>query len=1090
MRKTVPLFIPCFFLLFSILYFLVPYLQAATVSGTVGIPNSDMGYRPSASGMKVRIEGTGVSSDIVLVDNFTGNFILTGVPSGDITLLLIEADQQDVFTEASKRIEVNVNQDSVSGITFNLVYHWKELAGYPSPMGTNGYGDWTTHFVSDQIGFLLFRVRGTGIPIERKELYRTVNGGQTWSEIGYWVLDPAQWSVSNPLPVWWNSFYFSDQDHGVVLAGVPGVPCSAVGSGFFYTQDGGQHWTYTVLPVPVNSYSVTIFRFGQISPSHLIAVGGVGCGVQGYSAYFYAAIWESTDAGATWQLKWNSDPNPVGGITALGVNSNGKAIAFISDGHYLLRDVSGAWTIHDTGILTNSGSGPAPADIPMVGYNAWVTNVNIYGTLSLGLYQSEDAGLNWTNISSSAFPYMSFASEEKGFGLAVGPVYSSYDGGITWLYQSAGGGISGHGNDIWAFDTTHAIWHEGGYGDPNGVSQIFSYVEPWEPSFEIIPGISIKDGYIEGGETEVPMASYELLNHSPVPISIDSITLRTTSPSTDSTDISQVKLWLDRNANGYVDQGDTLLAQGVYSANDEALKLTLVQEILLSQQIPQYLMVTYDFAGGLSPGKAFTCSLGGNDIEAVRTDTNSSVLPTSPPDYPLIGRKVTTAQKIFSDNFENDLTNWIVFVDNPPTLAGYGWQIVDTHFVSPTHSAFVEEDSNNQAWATNHYLTLAQPLSLSQNVNYFLTFYHRYHLDPSFKLWVEVSANGGASWDTIGKYGSYDTWAAYSTGDFVYEVLDLNGYAGTGNLLLRFRFDSTAGWYSYGDWYLDDVIVFRIPQQRILNVSKSGTGGGRITSSPSGIDCGTVCSESFDSGTMIILTAQPDQNSVFSTGWSGCDSTNGNQCMVTMNGARSVTATFDQNIPDQYQLSVVKAGTGDGSITSSTKGINCGTDCDETFPISAKPKKVTLKVKPDAYSTFLGWGGDCQTSGRKTSCKLTVDSNKNVTADFGVPDIAISPELYDFGGVTVKQSSSPVTFTIQNNGTGNLTKTKMKAIGTDAKMFKVKGKCNKSIVSGDSCQFTVTFKPKSAGSKIATVQITSNDPDTSTIEIPLSGSGI
>jgi len=927
MRKTVPLFIPCFFLVFSIFYFLAPYLQAATVSGTVSIPNSDTGYRPSASGMKVRIEGTDVSSDIVLVDNFTGNFTLTGVPSGDITLLLIEADQQDVFTEASKRSEVNVNQDSVSGVTFNLVYHWKELAGYPFPMGTNGYGEWTTHFVSDQIGFLLFRVRGTGIPIERKELYRTVNGGQTWSEIGYWVLDPAQWSVSNPLPVWWNSFYFSDQDHGVVLAGVPGVPCSAVGSGFFYTQDGGQHWTYTTLPVPPNSYSVEILRFGQISPSHLIAVGSIGCGVQGYSAYYYAAIWESTDAGATWQLKWNSDPNPAGGFTALGVSSNGKAIAFISDGHYLLRDVSGAWTIHDTGILTNSGSGPAPADVPMVGDTAWVTNVNIYGALPLGLYQSEDAGLNWTNISSSAFPYMSFASEEKGFGLAVGPVYSSYDGGINWLYQSAGGGISGHGNDIWAFDTTHAIWHEGGYGDPNGISQIFSYVEPLEPNFEIIPGISIKDGYIEGGDTEVPIASYELLNHSPVPIRIDSITLRTSSPSTDSTDISQVKLWLDRNANGYVDQEDTLLAQGTYSVNDEALKLTPGQEILLSQQIPQYLLVSYDFAGGLSPGKTFTCSFSANDVNAVRTDTSSSLLPTAPPNYPLTGRKVTTAQKIFSEDFENGLGNWNVFVDNPPTLPGYGWQIVNTHFVSPAHSAFVEEDRNNQAWATNHYLTLAQPLNLSQDGNYFLTFYHRYQLDPSFKLWVEVSANGGATWDTIGKYGSYDTWATYSTGDFVYEVLDLSGYAGTGNLLTRFRFDSTAGWYFYGDWYLDDVKVFRIPQQRILNVSKSGTGDGRIISSPARIDCGSVCSASFNSGTLVTLTAQSDPNSVFSPGWSGGGCTGTDSCNITLNEDTTVTATFNTQTNCTYTISTTyrsfKYNGGSLSVKVSAIGQNC-----------------------------------------------------------------------------------------------------------------------------------------------------------------------
>ncbi len=71
--------------------------------------------------------------------------------------------------------------------------------------------------------------------------------------------------------------------------------------------------------------------------------------------------------------------------------------------------------------------------------------------------------------------------------------------------------------------------------------------------------------------------------------------------------------------------------------------------------------------------------------------------------------------------------------------------------------------------------------------------------------------------------------------------------------------------------------------------------------------------------------------------------------------------------------------------------------------------------------------------------KLTMDSDKNVTASFGLPDIAVSPDSYDVGNITVKQSSSPTSFIIQNNGTGNLKITKMKIIGTDAKMLQDKG---------------------------------------------------
>jgi hypothetical protein len=163
-------------------------IQAATVSGSVSIPDSDMGYSPDIYGMRVRVEGTEISADLTAVGNkFNGEFSLTGVPAGMVTLLLVE-DNQDVFTQTSKRVQVNVTGDTVTGVSFDLVYHWKELAGYPPNWGTTGYvNEWTPHFVSDQIGLILFRVRGTGIEPERVELYRTLDGGSTWTEMGHWL---------------------------------------------------------------------------------------------------------------------------------------------------------------------------------------------------------------------------------------------------------------------------------------------------------------------------------------------------------------------------------------------------------------------------------------------------------------------------------------------------------------------------------------------------------------------------------------------------------------------------------------------------------------------------------------------------------------------------------------------------------------------------------------------------------------------------------------------------------------------------------------------------------------------------------------
>jgi N,N-dimethylformamidase beta subunit-like protein len=77
-----------------------------------------------------------------------------------------------------------------------------------------------------------------------------------------------------------------------------------------------------------------------------------------------------------------------------------------------------------------------------------------------------------------------------------------------------------------------------------------------------------------------------------------------------------------------------------------------------------------------------------------------------------------------------------------------------------------------------------------------------------------------------------------------------------------------------------------------LTVTKTGLiAGGTVTSSPTGIDCGSTCSADFSTGTVVTLTAKPGLLSIF-TGWNGCDAAKGTTCTVTMNAAKTVTANF------------------------------------------------------------------------------------------------------------------------------------------------------------------------------------------------------
>jgi hypothetical protein len=158
-----------------------------------------------------------------------------------------------------------------------------------------------------------------------------------------------------------------------------------------------------------------------------------------------------------------------------------------------------------------------------------------------------------------------------------------------------------------------------------------------------------------------------------------------------------------------------------------------------------------------------------------------------------------------------------------------------------------------------------------------------------------------------------------------------------------------------------------------LTVFRTGAGTGTVTSNPSGINCGSDCSEAYVSGTVVTLTATASSNSTFA-GWSGCDTVSGATCTVTVSSGRTATATFDLK---RFTLTVNKTGllSGQGSVTSNPPGIDCGTDCAETYTYGTV---VTLTASPSLI--FGSWSGCDSASG--TTCTVTMTSAKSVTAGF------------------------------------------------------------------------------------------------------------
>jgi Divergent InlB B-repeat domain/Multicopper oxidase len=84
--------------------------------------------------------------------------------------------------------------------------------------------------------------------------------------------------------------------------------------------------------------------------------------------------------------------------------------------------------------------------------------------------------------------------------------------------------------------------------------------------------------------------------------------------------------------------------------------------------------------------------------------------------------------------------------------------------------------------------------------------------------------------------------------------------------------------------------------QSTLNVTINGSGTVKATGAPGGIDCGIDCSESYNTGTVVGLTAFPDTGFVFN-GWTGVDPGTENIPFATVTLAANTTVTASFVVP-------------------------------------------------------------------------------------------------------------------------------------------------------------------------------------------------
>ncbi len=165
-----------------------------------------------------------------------------------------------------------------------------------------------------------------------------------------------------------------------------------------------------------------------------------------------------------------------------------------------------------------------------------------------------------------------------------------------------------------------------------------------------------------------------------------------------------------------------------------------------------------------------------------------------------------------------------------------------------------------------------------------------------------------------------------------------------------------------------------------LTVKKTGTGEGTVEAP--GIDCGPACHEETTNkvyeNEIVTLYARAETGSEF-VKWTGCESNpSPNECTIDMTEAKTVEAEFGPRTP--LPLTLKKTGTGEGAVTSSPGGIDCGPACHEETHDFYEDETVILTEKAETGSVFVKWTG-CESSPTPAECTVAMTAAKTVEAE-------------------------------------------------------------------------------------------------------------
>ena len=156
---------------------------------------------------------------------------------------------------------------------------------------------------------------------------------------------------------------------------------------------------------------------------------------------------------------------------------------------------------------------------------------------------------------------------------------------------------------------------------------------------------------------------------------------------------------------------------------------------------------------------------------------------------------------------------------------------------------------------------------------------------------------------------------------------------------------------SFWDWFKagGDSQQAAVTTKYVLRVNKGGNGSWyrKITSSDGKINCGSDCSERYDSPQTVTLTAASDNAGYLFDKWTGACSGSGS-CVVNVNKPNStvvVTAVFKKTVPTGSSSSSSSSSFSGGASSSSSSSLSSSSSSVQQYTLKVETKPGLIVAK-------------------------------------------------------------------------------------------------------------------------------------------------